>query len=98
MAIVLQEISKMKLSYSQVLQQMEQLNDKLNHVSCHYATSGHSWRGHTVQEQLLTSQLQSELKASHVDQQTVSELQLVINDLKSEKSLLQQNNEKLIKA
>lgn len=51
-----------------------------------------------MQEQLVTSQLQSELKASHVDQQAVTELQLVINDLKSEKSLLQLNNEKLIKA
>ena len=30
-----QEISKMKSSYSQVLQQMEQLNDKLNQVSNH---------------------------------------------------------------
>ena len=28
-----QEISKMKSSYSQVLQQMEQLNNKLNQVS-----------------------------------------------------------------
>ena len=46
----------------------------------------------------MTTQLQSELKASHVDQQTVAELQLVISDLKSEKSLLQLNNEKLIKA
>ena len=51
-----------------------------------------------LQEQLLTTQLQSELKASRVDQQTVAELQLVINDLKSEKTLLQLNNEKLIKA
>ena len=46
----------------------------------------------------MTSQLQSELKASQVDQQSLAELQLVINDLRSEKSLLQLNNEKLIKA
>ena len=46
----------------------------------------------------MTSKLRSELKASQVDQQTFAELRLVINDLKSEKSLLQLNNEKLMKA
>ena len=46
----------------------------------------------------MTSKLRSELKASQVDQKTFAELRLVINDLKSEKSLLQLNNEKLMKA
>ncbi|XP_065916972.1 protein fantom-like isoform X2 [Dysidea avara] len=73
-------MSKMKSSYSQVLQQMEQLNDKLK------------------QEQLATSQLQSELHTNKVDQRAISELQQVIDDLKTDKTLLQANNEKLIKA
>ena len=51
-----------------------------------------------LQEQLVTSQLKSELHANRVDQRAISELQQVIGDLKTDKTLLKANNEKLIKA
>jgi len=46
----------------------------------------------------VTSQLHSELQSNKVDQRAISELQQVIDDLKTDKTLLQANNEKLIKA
>lgn len=46
----------------------------------------------------MTSQLHSELQSNKVDQRAISELQQVIDDLKTDKTLLQANNEKLIKA
>ena len=66
--------------------------------SHHFSQFGCFGMAYPLQEQLVTSQLKSELHANKVDQRAVNELQQVIDDLKTDKTLLQANNEKLIKS
>ncbi len=87
------------LSYTHIRTHTHARTHKHTHEHTHAHAHTHTYtHTHTpLQEKRRSSSLQSELKVSAVSQRAASELQEMVSDLRSEKELLKQANDRLMK-